>query len=60
MEREQEQIIKEALNVGIEMCTREESEYAEENHELQHKLKTIDKAWKILFESGETNEQTNK
>jgi hypothetical protein len=50
MNKQQEQIIKDALNIGIESRTRDMDEtYPDENQEINHDLKTIDKAWDILF-----------
>ena len=50
MNRKQKQIVKDALNIGIESRTRDISDgYPDDNQEINHDLETIDKAWDILF-----------
>lgn len=52
MNQQQEQIIKDALNIGIESVTRAMDEtytLPDENKAINHHLETLDNAWDILF-----------
>ena len=52
MNKKQEQTIKEALNIAIELLTDEPWGDGEQGH-TDTRLKTVDKAWDILFNGDE-------